>query len=390
MKWNCSGLASSHHNLLHIPMDLRQLPVSDKIREFSKWKCLPSAAGKQPSDPCSHARMLDVSYLCVMSVSRTLNGDDELFFCFSYRFCCERLRSMLRTLELSDLQDFSSITLIANFATMISTYTKGEACVCHSVLLLTSFIFLFFSCSMFSFYVLVLCSRSMFCVLCSRVLCSVFYVLVLCSVFYVLVLCSRSMFSFYVLCSMFSCSLVWLHRFGCFRFHVNYWTVWWPHSDGPQSHHAFQLHGCFHRDQTGFRQIPNGSHHIWGMFLLLLFHATIIYQSNSTSIMILPDIIFINTLCLIFCSTTCEPFPTLNLSFYRKINLSSPIACTQDDHVLALFVSTSVLFPMSFRKFIFDESPSGSSSSVLGNIWEISFWAVCPRWCHPPSGEERF
>ncbi|KAI0210009.1 General transcription and DNA repair factor IIH helicase subunit XPD [Lamellibrachia satsuma] len=41
------------------------------------------------------------------------------------RFCAERLRSLLRTLELFDLQDFSSLTLIANFATMISTYTKG-------------------------------------------------------------------------------------------------------------------------------------------------------------------------------------------------------------------------------------------------------------------------
>ncbi|KAK2161832.1 hypothetical protein NP493_1557g00011 [Ridgeia piscesae] len=41
------------------------------------------------------------------------------------RFCAERLRSLLRTLELFDLQDFSSLSLIANFATMISTYTKG-------------------------------------------------------------------------------------------------------------------------------------------------------------------------------------------------------------------------------------------------------------------------
>ena len=30
-----------------------------------KVGCLPSAVGKQPFDPCLHARMLDVSYLCV-------------------------------------------------------------------------------------------------------------------------------------------------------------------------------------------------------------------------------------------------------------------------------------------------------------------------------------
>jgi DNA excision repair protein ERCC-2 len=43
------------------------------------------------------------------------------------RFCAERLRSLLRTLELSNIQDFSAVVLIANFATMISTYTKGFA-----------------------------------------------------------------------------------------------------------------------------------------------------------------------------------------------------------------------------------------------------------------------
>ncbi|KAK2161713.1 hypothetical protein LSH36_111g05059 [Paralvinella palmiformis] len=41
------------------------------------------------------------------------------------RFCAERLRSLLRTLELSNIRDFSPLTLIANFATMVSTYTRG-------------------------------------------------------------------------------------------------------------------------------------------------------------------------------------------------------------------------------------------------------------------------
>nr|XP_033810978.1 general transcription and DNA repair factor IIH helicase subunit XPD [Geotrypetes seraphini] len=41
------------------------------------------------------------------------------------RFCAERLRSLLRTLEIADIADFSSITLIANFATLVSTYAKG-------------------------------------------------------------------------------------------------------------------------------------------------------------------------------------------------------------------------------------------------------------------------
>lgn len=42
------------------------------------------------------------------------------------RFCAERLRSLLRTLEIADISDFSPITLISNFATLVSTYSKGK------------------------------------------------------------------------------------------------------------------------------------------------------------------------------------------------------------------------------------------------------------------------
>uniref|UniRef100_A0A452VG99 DNA 5'-3' helicase n=1 Tax=Ursus maritimus TaxID=29073 RepID=A0A452VG99_URSMA len=41
------------------------------------------------------------------------------------RFCAERLRSLLHTLEIADLADFSPLTLLANFATLVSTYAKG-------------------------------------------------------------------------------------------------------------------------------------------------------------------------------------------------------------------------------------------------------------------------
>uniref|UniRef100_A0A2K5WL95 General transcription and DNA repair factor IIH helicase subunit XPD n=1 Tax=Macaca fascicularis TaxID=9541 RepID=A0A2K5WL95_MACFA len=40
-------------------------------------------------------------------------------------FCAERLRSLLHTLEITDLADFSPLTLLANFATLVSTYAKG-------------------------------------------------------------------------------------------------------------------------------------------------------------------------------------------------------------------------------------------------------------------------
>ncbi|KAI8887472.1 DNA repair helicase [Backusella circina FSU 941] len=41
------------------------------------------------------------------------------------RFCAERLSSLVRTLELTDLENFSSLQTVAAFATLASTYDKG-------------------------------------------------------------------------------------------------------------------------------------------------------------------------------------------------------------------------------------------------------------------------
>jgi len=41
------------------------------------------------------------------------------------RFCSERLKSLLRTLKITDMSEFSSLLLIANFATLVSTYNDG-------------------------------------------------------------------------------------------------------------------------------------------------------------------------------------------------------------------------------------------------------------------------
>jgi len=41
------------------------------------------------------------------------------------RFCAERLSSLLRTLEISHTADFSPLTVISHFATLVATYTKG-------------------------------------------------------------------------------------------------------------------------------------------------------------------------------------------------------------------------------------------------------------------------
>ncbi|CAE6447745.1 unnamed protein product [Rhizoctonia solani] len=41
------------------------------------------------------------------------------------RFCAERLQSLIRTLELTKIDEYSSLQKVANFATLVSTYEKG-------------------------------------------------------------------------------------------------------------------------------------------------------------------------------------------------------------------------------------------------------------------------
>ena len=51
-------------------------------------------------------------------IGHTLNGSCP-------RFCAERLQSLVKTLELSRIDEFSSLQKVANFATLVSTYEKG-------------------------------------------------------------------------------------------------------------------------------------------------------------------------------------------------------------------------------------------------------------------------
>ena len=43
------------------------------------------------------------------------------------RFCYDRLTSLLKTLEVTDADDFTPISMVANFATLVGTYEKGFA-----------------------------------------------------------------------------------------------------------------------------------------------------------------------------------------------------------------------------------------------------------------------
>jgi len=41
------------------------------------------------------------------------------------KFCAERLASLLRTLEITDMSEFGGLIVITHFATLVSTYTQG-------------------------------------------------------------------------------------------------------------------------------------------------------------------------------------------------------------------------------------------------------------------------
>ena len=46
------------------------------------------------------------------------------------RFCYDRLSSLLKTLEISAVDDFTPIHLVADFATLLGTYQQGFAVRC--------------------------------------------------------------------------------------------------------------------------------------------------------------------------------------------------------------------------------------------------------------------
>lgn len=43
------------------------------------------------------------------------------------RFCYDRLTSLLKTLEITDTDDFTPIHMVADFATLVGTYARGFA-----------------------------------------------------------------------------------------------------------------------------------------------------------------------------------------------------------------------------------------------------------------------
>ena len=92
---------------------------------------------------CLDSRNISLNFKqssCEPKVS-SLDGVETVFFQTTYntvcidrkplRFVTQRLNSLLRTLEIQEIQDFKPLSLVASFATLVSTYTKGfRYCVC--------------------------------------------------------------------------------------------------------------------------------------------------------------------------------------------------------------------------------------------------------------------
>jgi hypothetical protein len=50
-----------------------------------------------------------------------------------HRFCAERLTSLVRTLELTQIDEYHALQKLAQFATLVATYEKGkQLCRCTS------------------------------------------------------------------------------------------------------------------------------------------------------------------------------------------------------------------------------------------------------------------
>ena len=48
------------------------------------------------------------------------------FHTLSIRACAERLSSLIKTLELTNIDEYAGLQKVAGFATLVATYEKGE------------------------------------------------------------------------------------------------------------------------------------------------------------------------------------------------------------------------------------------------------------------------
>lgn len=67
----------------------------------------------------------DITYIERRPLRLILSLEVDMFLMYFLRFCAERLQSLIRTLQLSRLDEYSALQKVASFATLVSTYEKG-------------------------------------------------------------------------------------------------------------------------------------------------------------------------------------------------------------------------------------------------------------------------
>jgi len=99
----------------HRQGDTVKMSVKGHSQQLNKWVLLAASTGPTDSGVTGGANECACAIESVCCAGKTL------------RFCYDRLSSLLKTLEITDMDDFVPIHMVADFATLVGTYAKGFA-----------------------------------------------------------------------------------------------------------------------------------------------------------------------------------------------------------------------------------------------------------------------
>lgn len=104
-----------------LPDDILQEAVPGNIRKAEHFLALLRRFIEHLKARCKTMHVVSESPLAFLQGVREATMIDRK----PLRFCSERLQSLVRTLELNDLDEIAALGRVATFATLVSTYTKG-------------------------------------------------------------------------------------------------------------------------------------------------------------------------------------------------------------------------------------------------------------------------
>lgn len=104
-----------------LPDDILQEAVPGNIRKAEHFLALLRRFIEHLKNRCKTMHVVSESPVAFLQGVREATMIDRK----PLRFCAERLGSLVRTLELTNLDEISALQRVANFATLVSTYAKG-------------------------------------------------------------------------------------------------------------------------------------------------------------------------------------------------------------------------------------------------------------------------